>query len=122
MSLSAFRESVTADDDPEYDLWLFARVEGRRAGICQTSGVFRAEGGGWIRNLGVLSPVRGRGVGRFLLEQALAAYAADGRRWAGLGVDTENISGALRLYESVGLRPWTQVDAFRRRVGGGRSG
>ena len=116
MSLSAFRESVTAEDDPEFDRWLFARVDGGRAGICQSSGVYRAEDGGWIRNLGVLSPVRGRGVGRFLLEHALAAYAADGRRWAGLGVDIENVSGALRLYESVGLRPWTQVDAFRRRV------
>ena len=116
MSLSAFRESVTAEDDPEFDRWLFARVDGGRAGICQSSGVYRAEGGGWIRNLGVLSQARGRGVGRFLLEHALAAYAADERRWAGLGVDTENVSGALRLYESVGMRPWTQVDAFRRRV------
>jgi hypothetical protein len=31
-------------------------------------------------------------------------------------IDTENVSGALRRYESVGMRPWMQIDAFRRRV------
>jgi len=46
----------------------------------------------------------------------LALYVADGRRWAGLTVDTENVTGALRLYESAGMRPWMQIDAFRRRV------
>ncbi len=50
------------------------------------------------------------------LEHALASYAGDGRRWAGLSVDTENVSGALRLYESAGMRPWMQIDAYRRRV------
>jgi hypothetical protein len=29
-----------------------------------------------------------------------------------LGVDTENVSGALRLYESVGFRPVTRSTTF----------
>jgi mycothiol synthase len=116
MSLAAYRESVAAEDDPDFDRWLFARVDGRRAGISQSSGRFAAEGGGWIRNLGVLPAARGRGVGRFLLESALAGYAEAGRSWAGLGEDTKNVSGALRLYESAGLRPWIQIDAYRRQI------
>jgi mycothiol synthase len=116
MSLPSFRDSVVAEDDPEFERWRFGVLDGRRVGICQASGRFAAEGGGWIRNLGVLPAARGRGIARFLLEHVLASYAADGRRWAGLGIDTENVSGALRLYESAGMRPWTQVDAFRRRV------
>jgi mycothiol synthase len=116
MDLPAFQESVTAEDDPEFDRWHFAVVDGRRAGICQPSGRFAAEDGGWIRNLGVVPGARGRGSARYMLEHTLASYAADGRRWAGLGVDTENVSGALRLYESAGMRPWMQVDAFRRRI------
>lgn len=116
VSLASWREALGAEVDPEFARWRFAVVDDRRAGICQPSGRFASEGGGWIRNLGVLPSARGRGAGRYLLEHALASYAADGRRWAGLGVDTGNISGALRLYESAGMRPWMQIDAFRRRL------
>jgi mycothiol synthase len=115
-SLDAFRQSVDAEEDPELDRWRFALVDGIRAGICQASGRFATEGGGWIRTLGVVASARGRGVGRYLLEHALASYASDGRNWAGLSVDTKNVSGALRLYESAGMRPWMQIDAYRRRV------
>jgi mycothiol synthase len=119
VSLAAWREALDAEEDPEFRRWRFAVVDGERAGICQASGRFASEGGGWIRNLGVVSSARGRGAGRYLLEQTLASYAADGRRWAGLGVDTGNVSGALRLYESAGMRPWMQIDAFRRRLRAG---
>ncbi|HEX6232620.1 MAG TPA: GNAT family N-acetyltransferase [Jiangellaceae bacterium] len=115
-SLADFRASVQAMDEPELERWRFALVDGRRAGICQTGGRYADHSGGWIHNLGVLSVARGRGVGRYLLEHALASYAADGRTWAGLGVDTENVSGALRLYESVGMQPALQVDAYERTV------
>ena len=118
MTLDSFHESVQAEDDPEFKRWRFAVVDGRRAGICQASGRFAEDGGGWIRNLGVVAAARGRGAALCLLEHALASYAADGRQWAGLGVDTKNVSGALRLYESAGMRPWRQVDAFRRRLRG----
>jgi ribosomal protein S18 acetylase RimI-like enzyme len=118
-SLDAFRQSVETEEDPELDRWRFALVDGVRAGICQASGRFATEGGGWIRTLGVVASARGRGAGRYLLEHALASYAYDGRRWAGLSVDTENVSGALRLYESAGMRPWMQIDAYRRRVSAG---
>jgi ribosomal protein S18 acetylase RimI-like enzyme len=116
VSFGAWREAIAAEEDPEFARWRFATVDGRRAGICQASGRFVSEGGGWIRYLGVMSYARGRGIGRYLLESALASYAADGRSWAGLGVDTGNVSGALRLYESAGMRPWMQIDAFRRRI------
>lgn len=119
-SLEDFRAAVEAMDEPELDRWRFARVDGRRAGVCQASGRYSDSGGGWILYLGVLRDARGRGVGRYLLEHALAAYAADGRTWAGLGVDTENVSGALRLYESVGMTPAMQIDAYERRVVAGR--
>lgn len=115
-SLADFRASIEAMDQPELDRWRFARVDGRRAGVCQPSGRYADHGGGWILNLGVLPEVRGRGVGRYLLEHALASYAAGGRSWAGLGVDTENVTGALRLYEAVGMSPTLQIDAYERTV------
>jgi hypothetical protein len=29
------------------------------------------------------------------------------------------VSSALHLYESAGMRPWMQIDAYRRRVSAG---
>jgi GNAT superfamily N-acetyltransferase len=116
MSLPSFRESLVAEEDPEFERSRFGVLDGRRVWICQASGRFASEGGGWIRYLGVLPAALGRGIARYLLERALAPFATAGRRWAGLGVDTEKVSGPLQLYESAGMRPWTQVDAFRRRV------
>ena len=53
---------------------------------------------GWIRNLGVLKQARGRGIAGHLLRHAFGVYAARGRDTIGLGVDTTNATGALRLY------------------------
>ena len=114
--LQAFRDVVDGMPSPEIDRWRFVLVDGRRAGVCQTGGRYADEGGGWVHNLGVVPHARGRGAGRYVLEQVIAEYAADGRDWVGLGVDTQNVTGALRLYESVGMRPVLQIDAYRRRV------
>ncbi|HSK25473.1 MAG TPA: GNAT family N-acetyltransferase [Jiangellales bacterium] len=115
MSLEAFRRQVENSDDPAYERWTLALVDGRPGGVCQASGhLYSTENAGWVRNLAVLRQHRGRGVGRLLLEHALAGYAADGRAWAGLGVDTDNATGALRLYESVGMRPVFQIDVWTR--------
>lgn len=114
--LPVFREWIDAMPEPEIERWRFVLVDGRRVGVCQTGGRYADEGGGWVHNLGVLADARGRGAGRYVLEHVIAEYAAHGRRWVGLGVDTENVTGALRLYESVGMRPVFQIDAYRRRV------
>lgn len=53
---------------------------------------------GWIRNLGVLKQARGQGIAGHLLRHAFGVYAARGRDTIGLGVDTTNATGALRLY------------------------
>ena len=60
---------------------------------------------GYVSSLGVLRRGRGRGVGRALLLAALAGFVADGLARAALDVDAENLTGATRLYESVGMRP-----------------
>ena len=50
------------------------------------------------------------GLGEALLRAAFAELFARGRRRVGLGVDTENVTGALRLYERVGMRPIERND------------
>ncbi|MGW7075328.1 GNAT family N-acetyltransferase [Streptomyces sp. NPDC054866] len=57
----------------------------------------------WISSLGVLRQARGQGLGSYLLRHAFGHYAALGRDRIGLGVDTDNSSGALALYERHGM-------------------
>ena len=116
MTLAAFRGRIDAEQDPNFTEWFLADLDGVPVGICQSTGAFQEQNAGWVRNLGVLSDYRGRGIARFLLEHAFATYAARGCTWAGLGVDTQNETGALRLYESVGLHPAFQADAYQRTI------
>ena len=59
---------------------------------------------------------RKRGVGYSLLKHAFAAFHADGRKRAGLGVDSQNLTGALRLYERAGMRVQRQFDQYEKEL------
>ncbi len=60
---------------------------------------------GWVEELAVRRPWRKRGVATALLCASMHAFKAEGLQHAMLGVDTQNLSGALRVYESVGFKP-----------------
>jgi mycothiol synthase len=60
---------------------------------------------GYIGSLGVLRPWRGKGLGRSLLTTAFGRYQQRGKRAVVLDVDADNLTGATRLYESVGMKP-----------------
>jgi mycothiol synthase len=61
-------------------------------------------GKGWIPALAVRKPHRRHGLGQALLLTAFHALQARGVPRVGLSVDSENRSGATRLYERVGMR------------------
>ena len=71
---------------------------------------------GWIGSLGVRRAWRKRGVASALLCQSMRAFKAEGLDYATLGVDTENLTGALRLYERVGFAPVKRFIAFAKPV------
>lgn len=66
----------------------------------------------WIGNLAVLRQARGRGLGSHLLRYGFGHYAALGRDRIGLGVDTDNTSNALALYERHGMTLDFGVDTW----------
>jgi ribosomal protein S18 acetylase RimI-like enzyme len=51
-------------------------------------------------------------VAKALLRDCFAAAQRAGRKAVLLHVDVANVTGALRLYESVGMRPVLEIDAF----------
>ena len=65
---------------------------------------------GWVESLGVRPPWRRCGLGAALLRAGLRELHTHGLRRVGLGVDAENETGALRLYERVGMRAMSQGD------------
>lgn len=111
--------------DPQYrpELWLVAwdLEQDVVAGVClnaidpgRNERVGRQEG--WIHTLAVRRPYRGQGLGRALLLEGMCVLQQKGMEVAMLGVDTDNLTGALRLYESVGFHPVKRSAAFRKVV------
>ncbi|MCY7278482.1 MAG: GNAT family N-acetyltransferase, partial [Phormidesmis sp. CAN_BIN44] len=97
--------------DPDYcaDLDLVAvSPEGTFAAFCLSS-IYTKDNArtgryeGWISSLGTRRGFRKIGLGRAMLLNGIHQLKAKGVETALLGVDVENPSGALRLYESVGF-------------------
>ena len=70
---------------------------------------------GWIGILGVLPPYRHRGLGSALLRHVFAAFARRGCTRVSLGVDAENTTGAVALYERAGMRQVRRSDTWELR-------
>jgi len=67
---------------------------------------------GYTESISVRRPYRRQGLARALIGQSLHALKERGMEEAALGVQTENIHGAFRLYESMGFRvvqSWTTL-------------
>jgi mycothiol synthase len=101
-------------EDPS--LWLVAFGDGQVAGC----NVCRLKAGpddivrGWIGPLGTTRPFRGIGLGRALLRHGVHELAARGAVEVGLGVDAENPSKAVGLYERNGFARVSELRVFSR--------
>lgn len=59
---------------------------------------------GWTDRLGVRRAWRGKGIARALLLRSLETFRSAGLAGGGLGVDSENGTGAVDLYRSIGYQ------------------
>lgn len=77
---------------------------------------------GWVGTLGVRRPWRRQGLGEALLRHAFLEFQKLGKQRAGLAVDSQNLTGATRLYEKVGLRslPSRQYDLYEKELRTGK--
>lgn len=96
---------------PELDtnLWRVAWDGDEVAGSVMTT-VYRNENEalgmnrGWLDHISVRRPWRRRGLASALMARAMAGLREAGVTEAALGVDAENPTGALRVYEAMGFR------------------
>jgi len=71
---------------------------------------------GWVRSLGVRRLWRKRGIGLALLRHSFNEFYRRGKRKVGLGVDAQNLTGALRLYEGAGMHVDQAYDHYEKEL------
>jgi mycothiol synthase len=71
---------------------------------------------GYTEYISVRRPWRRRGLARALIAASFPLLRARGMTEAALAVDTENPSGALRVYEGCGFQPVTRSADYRKPV------
>jgi ribosomal protein S18 acetylase RimI-like enzyme len=76
---------------------------------------------GWIRSLGVRRRWRRKGLAMALLHHSFGEFYRRGKRSVGLGVDSENPTGATRLYERAGMHIAEVFDLCEKELRAGKS-
>lgn len=101
------------------DLWIVAWDGDQIAGVVETwiwteeneeLGVKR----GWLERISVRRPWRRRGLARAMTAVSLVRLREAGMREGMLGVDSENPTGALGLYEGLGFEVHSRSAVYRR--------
>lgn len=69
---------------------------------------------GYTEGISVRRPWRKKGLARSLIVQSIQMFKDMGMTETALGVDSQNLSGALRLYQSVGYRQTKQFTIYRK--------
>lgn len=69
---------------------------------------------GWLEHVSVRRPWRNRGLASALIAASLRALRGAGLAEAALGVDAENLTGALHVYEAQGFRRSKTGVAYRK--------
>ena len=88
--------------------------------LCSVSEERNAQTGkreGVMDEIGVIRGWRQRGIASALITAAMRAFREEGLAYAKLGVDTENPTGALRLYENLGFYSARRSIAFHKELG-----
>jgi mycothiol synthase len=71
---------------------------------------------GWIGELGVREPWRGRGIASAMLRRSFATFAGHGLPRVMLNVESENPTGAVAVYEKVGMRVVRGFDVYEKPI------
>jgi len=109
----------TSRPERRFDLWFLAWEGDEIAGgcLCELEEAYnkvRGTKSGLVDDVAVRRPWRRRGVGAALIVAGLRALRSAGMTAAHLFADTENITGAMRLYERLGfVEEWRSIEHRR---------
>lgn len=75
---------------------------------------------GWIGILGTRRPWRKRGIASALLAESMRRFRDARFDSVGIGVDTENLSGALKVYKDIGFKEYMTRVVMEKKVAGSK--
>ncbi|HKI55142.1 MAG TPA: GNAT family N-acetyltransferase [Anaerolineales bacterium] len=116
-----FMHNMTQFEGFDPTLWFIAMDGNEIAGVCLCRP--RAYDDlelGFVATLAVRRPWRKRGLGLALLRHSFNEFYQRGNRKVGLGVDAENLTGALRLYEKAGMHIYRQYNSYEKELRAGK--
>ncbi|MBN1304480.1 MAG: GNAT family N-acetyltransferase [Anaerolineales bacterium] len=107
------------DFDP--GIWYLAMDGDEIAGmcLCRPCAIDDPEMG-YVNILGVCCPWRKRGLGLAFLQHAFGEFYRRGYHKAGLGVDSQNLTRALRFYKKAGMHVHQQFDMYEKEIRPGK--
>lgn len=73
----------------------------------------------WVDTLGILRPWRRKGLGLVLLHHAFGEFYRRGKHTVVLGVDSQNLTGATRLYQRAGMHIKRENISFEKELRAG---
>ena len=82
-------------------VWFVVRDGDELAGVTRNDS--DVAGGGYVGAIGVRPAWRGKGLGKALLYRTFAEFWRRGKTRVTLDVDSQNATGAVALYERVGM-------------------
>lgn len=110
-------------DSPEFEPSLFVvAYDGEEIAAAVLNAIYAEENAelgirrGWLDSVFTRRAWRRRGLARALIVRSLHLLRERGMEIAALGVDADNPSGALGLYESVGFVVYDRMTAWRRQL------
>jgi mycothiol synthase len=112
-----FMHAMTEHEAFEPSLWFLAMDGDQIAGmsLCRPY-AFDAPDRGHVNILAVRRPWRKHGIGLALLQHSFAEFYRRGKRAVSLGVDAENLTGALRLYVKAGMHVHLAFDTYEKEI------
>ena len=108
-----FLDQNVRQDDFDPALWFIA-VDADQAVGALTGSAHKDRGS--VDLIGVVRSHRGRGIASTLLRTAFDAFRDRGLTHARLNVDSANPTGAVSLYERMGMRPVASYDLWERSI------
>jgi len=114
-SLESWLHLRTTRDDFDPELWQLAFEGDEVVGAALCFGLL---GFGWVLDVAVGPRWRKRGLGLALLQAGFGGLHARGYTHIGLEVDSENETGATRLYERAGMHVTRRYATYEKRLSG----
>jgi mycothiol synthase len=112
---------LDSDEDPEAARTWFVAVDGSEIAAFVLSRLQMSQDPeeAWIYVVGVLPAWRRRGIALALLQHSFRELYQHGKRRVRLEVDTQNPTGATRLYEKAGMHVESRYDFFEKELRAG---